>query len=283
MAINFLSGRTGGVGGGGYGGGAYGGIPGPIGVPPNIYAQTAGVVPNLDKLSAGAGAVAGSELAGVLSPETIRNIQDQGAAWGIGAGMPGFTPGSLVQNRSLRNLGLQTEALQHQGIGDFLSTLTGIGGTMTNPALAAEIANRNSIFAAAPNPAAAAAELERQWLNRFNLTRGSGSTAPTWAQINSGGTPNIAGFGTGTANFLGGFDPGAGGPPEVAGGALGPFTTYGSPARGTGMFALTGNTYGGQSNTYDDVLREFLDPESYYFGGGGEDQTVRTSGGDLGI
>jgi hypothetical protein len=262
------------------GGNPFGSVPSPIAVPPNIYAQTAGVVPNLDALAKGAGAFAGSELAGQLSPETINAIQDEGAAWGVQSGMPGS---GLAQNRSLRNLGLNVEAIQHQGVGDFLSTLTGIGKTMTDPGLAAEISNRNSVFAAAPNPAAAAAEMERQWMEKFNLTRGAGGRSLNWAQL-YGSAPNVnpgggSRFGTGSTSFIGGFDPGAGGAPEVGPfGALGPFET---PAKSSATYTLTGNTYGGgpARAPHDEVLDAFFNPEDYVWNQPGEDQT-QTSGGD---
>jgi hypothetical protein len=280
---------------GGAGGGAFGGIPAQIPVPPNIFAQASGIVPNLEALAAQAGGVAGNELAGRLSPETMRSLQDEGAAWGVQAGMPGFTPGSLVQNRSLRSLGLTTEAMQRQGIQDFLSTLTGIGNTLTPQPLAAEISNRNALMAAAPDPAAAANEQLRQWMEKFRLTQGSGGRGLNWAQM-YGSAPSMGGvgFGAGTPNFLGGaggFQAGAGGAPEVGPfGALGPFPpdraptpftlptgntrggSAGSPAAGTGFYA-------GNNAPYDDILASLFNPEDYY---GPETDQARTSGGELG-
>jgi|GEM_PF-5951225 len=252
--------------GGSGGGGAYGGIPAPIGIPPNIFAETAGVLPNLEELTRRAGGVVGSELAGQLSPETLAAIQDQGAAWGVQSGMPGS---GLAQNRSLRNLGLNVEALQHQGIGDLLATLTGVGSTMTKPDLAAEIADRNSIMAAAPNPAAAAAEQQRIWEQRFNLTRGSGGNSLTWYDLTHPGGAGGGGtsrMGTGKANFLGGFEPGAGGAPQV-----GPFMATGpfsETPTSKPNYTLTGSTVGGgpggtAKQPFDEILDALFNPADY--------------------
>lgn len=236
---------------GGGGGGPYGGIPAQIPIPPSIYQQTQQILPGLPDLTRGAGGVAASELAGQLSPETIARIQDEGAAWGVSSGM-GPRSG-LALNRQLRNLGLNVEQTQRAGVQDYLSTLTGTGSTLLNPSLISEVQNRNAIMAAAPDPAAAAAEQERQWMEKFMLTRGSGgSHEPTWYDLTH---PQPANVMAGAGGIL----------PSSGTGSMAitepPMVSASAGSVGAGPISFEG------SPVYDDILKEFLDPEAYYFGG----------------
>lgn len=130
----------------------FGGAPGTVAPAPSIYQQVNDAVPGLPDLTGGAAGNISAQLSGKLSPETINNIKDQGAAWGYSSGMPGS---GIANNFGLRNLGLATESLQQQGIGNYLNFLTGVGSTMTNPAVTQELAMWNATNNAAPNPAAA--------------------------------------------------------------------------------------------------------------------------------
>jgi hypothetical protein len=184
--------------------GPYGQVPGVSGIPPSQYQQTIQNVPGLgpgasDQLSKNII----NELTGQLSPETLRNIQDEAARFGVRSGMPGSNaiPGSLGFNRMLRNLALDTTLVQRQGGQDYLSALTGIGSQQLNPALMAEIAQFNALLKAAPDPKAAADRLAQDFFNAQNRNRqpqGGGGfdwfIPPSSPQNGSG----ALGFGPGT-------------------------------------------------------------------------------------
>jgi len=134
--------------------GAFGLVPGQTPLP-NPSADLASVYPNL---SASTGALSSDimgELQGQLSPATLNNLHNTAATYGVSSGMPGSNAllGSLPSNLNLESLGINTEQLQHQGIGDFLSGTQGVSGTQTvSPALQAEIASSNATLGAAPSP-----------------------------------------------------------------------------------------------------------------------------------
>ena len=69
--------------------GPYGAVPGPTAIPPSTYQQSAGVLKSLPALTAKTGQDVMNELNGVLSPETINNIQSHAAQFGVSSGMPG--------------------------------------------------------------------------------------------------------------------------------------------------------------------------------------------------
>jgi hypothetical protein len=178
---------------------------------PPVYNDVAGVFPGLAGNVAGASHNIANELAGELDPQTIAMLQNTAAQFGIGKGVP-LSQFSGAQG--LRQLGLTAESQRAKGIEHLNSTLPTIAKTLTvDPNLQAEIANRNATLNAAPDPAAAAAEAERKFLQYMNLLRGQN------------------GFGGGQSNPYAGWgnnyhDPLAG--------------TWGksaSPASGTGVFA----------------------------------------------
>lgn len=122
------------------------------------------------------------ELQGVLSPETIKTIQDHAAQFGITSGMPGS---GLEGMAGLRSLGLNVEALQQQGLGQYGNLLQGLAGTQLNPALIAQIQSENAIRASMPDPAAAAAQLQRNYMNALQQFQGGGySSSPRWGGTN---------------------------------------------------------------------------------------------------
>lgn len=135
------------------GSGAYGAVPGPTAIPPSTYSQSRGVLPSLPALTAKTGQDVMNELNGVLSPETINNIQTHAAQFGVTNGMPGS---GLQGNQGLASLGLTTEAMQQQGQQAYGSLLNSLSGTQLNPSLISDIQTHNADLRAAPNPQQAA-------------------------------------------------------------------------------------------------------------------------------
>lgn len=186
--------------------GPYGAVPGNIGIPPSPYQQTTSLAPNL-----GAPAVGQlsnnilSELQGQISPQALKNMQDQAARFGISSGMPGSNAylGSLANNKNLLGNILTTEQLQHQGAQDYLAAITGIGSQQINPALAAEIAAHNAQLNAAPDPTQAAQRQLQNYYAALNAARGpAGPSAGGGYGSPAGGTGQLGsgalGFGFGT-------------------------------------------------------------------------------------
>jgi hypothetical protein len=71
----------------------------------------------------------------------------------------------------VKSLGLTSEAQTQQGVGDYLNFLGGVGASQVTPELQSSIAQQNSVDAAAPNPAAAAAtqlQLYQQMMAQMN-------------------------------------------------------------------------------------------------------------------
>jgi len=115
-----------------------------------------------------------SELAGELDPETVAQLQNTAAQFGIGAGVP-LSP--FVGAKGLRHLGLTAEAQKSKGAADLLAALPTVAKTLTvSPETQLEVANRNATLAAAPDPQAAAREAERlfnAYLSRLQRTGGA--------------------------------------------------------------------------------------------------------------
>ena len=125
--------------------------------------------PNLAQANTGVSNVINSQLMGQLSPDTINQIKDQGAAWGVSSGMPGS---QLADNNSLRNLGLTKFAVQNQGVQNYNQTIPTISKTQTvDPSLTADINLQNATNAAAPDPGKAASyaqDLFQKYLSKLN-------------------------------------------------------------------------------------------------------------------
>lgn len=172
--------------------GAYGLVPGTIAIPPSRYQQTTGVAPGLANNTQLTNNIM-SELQGDINPQALKNMQDAAASYGISSGMPGSNaiPGTLAFNKNLRNIGLDTLAVQRQGQQDYLSALAGIGGQQTDPNLAAEIAAHNAQLKAAPDPATAAQTQLAQYWAALNALRGPGGGTGQGASP-SGGTGTFA-------------------------------------------------------------------------------------------
>lgn len=236
------------------GSGAYGSVPGAIGIPPNTFQQVGAVYPGLSDQAGQMSSNVNNELMGQLSPETIAQLQQHAAQFGISSGMPGS---QFQGNQGLTQLGLNVEGVQRQGQQDYLSALAGIGNTQTPQSLAADIANRNSTLAAAPNPQEAAAQQMQDWQTKFNATQGAGagggSRGPAGGTM--GGASNPA-AGTGTFN------------PASGGGAASPSSPRAyTDSRGQtwqlGSDGLYHNPQTGASqpaNTYTDQNASYYDP-----------------------
>jgi hypothetical protein len=122
---------------------------------PNPFGDLSQIYPGLAAANAAVSGNISSQLAGELSPATQAAIQDASARFGVTSGMPGA---GLARNRTVRDLGLTTEALQDQGLKNYLAAINQISATQTvNPALQTEINTQNSLNRAAPNPTDAAA------------------------------------------------------------------------------------------------------------------------------
>lgn len=134
-------------------------VPGPIGVPPNRYQGITNIYPTAGPAGQKAFDVISSELAGELGPETEAALWDTANRWGVAAGMPATNiPGgapNLWRNKFMGNVAGAIEALKRQGLTDYNSLVTALSPLVDDPALVAEIANRNADRAAAPNPAMA--------------------------------------------------------------------------------------------------------------------------------
>lgn len=138
------------------GGSPYGSVPAPIGVT-SPYQQTASLVPGLPNLTSGASGVIGSELSGNLSPGTMQMLGTAAAERGVASGMPGS---GLSTNDFLESVGISSEQLTQQGVGNYLQLLTGMGSQQINPATQVQVGEYNSTMGAAPDPAAASTMLE---------------------------------------------------------------------------------------------------------------------------
>lgn len=155
--------------------GPYGAVPGVIGLPPSPWQQATSAIPALANTGQLTNNIM-SELQGDINPQALKNMQDAAAAYGISSGMPGSNaiPGTLAFNKNLRNIGLDTQAVQHQGAQDYSSLLGSVAGLQTPQSLAAEIAAHNAQLKAAPDPAKAAQQQLANYLAALNATRGPG-------------------------------------------------------------------------------------------------------------
>jgi hypothetical protein len=161
--------------------GAFGLVPGDISNP-NPFGDLSSIYPNLGATNTQSSKNIMDELTGQLSPSTINNIRNHAASFGVTSGMPG----SQFQGyQGLANLGLTTEKVQGQGLQDYLNAITGISKTQTvDPALQTEIATQNSVWNAAPDPAAAAKEqqslFDKYLQSLQSPAGGTGGGAPWW-------------------------------------------------------------------------------------------------------
>lgn len=247
------------------GSGPYGAVPGPVTAPPSIYQQTAKVNPALGKQTAQQGQNVLNELSGVLSPETLQNIQQHAAEMGVASGMPGSQFGQFGE---LRSIGLDSQALQHQGLQDYLGSLQGIGASQLSPNLIAEIATNNAMMRAAPNPEEAAQALQSAYAGGMSpggrQTRTLSPapapyTSPTgvdpYAQEPNYGQVMAPSLGTGS--YYGGqYSDQA---PQSQWQQIMANMGYSAPTTGTGQFTYD-PTYGAMVNPYENLVQGLNDP-----------------------
>jgi hypothetical protein len=136
------------------GNGAFGLVPGQIQTPPSLWDQLNQNVPDYGALTTSATGNINSMLNGQVSPSTMTNLSNQAAARGISLGQPNSPMSNVI---GLNLLGTTSEGLQQQGLTDYNSFTGTAGGLQESPDTMANIANINSINAAAPNPSSAAA------------------------------------------------------------------------------------------------------------------------------
>lgn len=159
--------------------GAYGTVPGTVGLP-DPFVDLSRIYPNLSGANSKIAGNIGSELNGELSPETIAQIQDDAARFGVSSGMPGS---GLAGYRGLRSLGLNVEAQKRQGLQDYNSLIPNLSKTQTvSPETQINLADRNSVYGAAPNPTTANEKAQ-------SLFRQGGSfSSPGSRSVSSGGS-----------------------------------------------------------------------------------------------
>lgn len=163
---------------------------------PNPFSDLSSVYPNLSGANAGVSSAIASQLAGQLSPSTQAAIQDAGARFGVSSGMPGS---GLVRNRTVRDLGITTEQQQQRGIDNYTKAIPVISGTQTvRPETQFAIQDRNSVYASAPDPMAAANHAEQLYSKYLGLARGGGGGGGGGPQLPGRGPSSpAAGFGGG--------------------------------------------------------------------------------------
>lgn len=238
------------------GNGAYGLVPGTIGIPPSTWQQLSGINPSFDQTS-GILSNIKSEIEGDLTPQQKKNIQDIAARFGVSSGMPGSNavPNSLAFNKTLRDVGLDTYAVQQQGQKDYLSLLQGVGGQQTPQGLAAEIAAHNAQLRAAPDPAQAAERQLANYWNALNALRGPGGGTGQGPGP-QGGTGTLAPQALGFGGISGGSSLGVG---------------FGSPVSrnaNTGTGPGFGGVPGQPGMAYNDLMDMYGDTTPIDYTGG---------------
>lgn len=161
------------------GDGAFGLVPGPVGMPDPL-GDLAAAYPNLRNTNSAASAAILSKLRGELSPETLNQIQDAAARFGVANGMPGSNAvsGTIANNANLLGNVRASEALQQQGLEDYSHILPTVSGTQTvNPNLQVEVASGNANNAAAPNPEDAATYAQNLFQKYLDLLKGQSNPA----------------------------------------------------------------------------------------------------------
>lgn len=147
------------------GNGPFGAVPGAVNTP-NMAASTQYGLP-----SAGASTIS-SELGGTLSPGTQNLLTNKAAAYGVSTGQPFSSGGNTLPLQNLLDqMGLTSENLAHQGVGDY---------SQFNPAtVQADVAEQNATNAAAPDPAAAAQYAEQLFQKYMNQGSQVSKPGPT--------------------------------------------------------------------------------------------------------
>lgn len=218
---------------------AYGGVPGSIGMPPNLYQGVQSVYPGISGLTAGAGDVIGQQQRAELSPGTVSNIINQAAAFGVKSGLPRT---NFSGYQGLRQLGLSSEAEKQKGVENYLRFLSGVSGTVDDPALAAQIATWNATNLSAPDPAAAVKAAE----DAYNRAMANAQAAVKPVSPGAGTLPGATGVsrGAGGSQFAPTSEPG----PSAWSYATGPFYDK-SPEKAAANWQKWASGLGGPTGT----------------------------------
>ena len=92
--------------------GIYGAVPGQIPLPPSTWQETMTADPALSGQMDSYNSLINSQLAGQISPSTLRNIGDYSAARGVSLGQPNSPLSNMI---GMNLVGTTTEQLQQQG------------------------------------------------------------------------------------------------------------------------------------------------------------------------
>lgn len=178
----------------------YGMVPGPIGMP-NPYADLAGAFPELTQANKAAGTDLLAQLGGNISPGTRNALQLASAQFGTGSGMP---LSGLSQNQLFGNIAGFSEALQQRGLQNYNQLIPTISKTQTvSPELQTEIAARNALYAAAPDPNQAANLAQKLFDSYLNNLRGPGGGGGGAGPQQGAGTFRNTFANTGTGSVFG--------------------------------------------------------------------------------
>lgn len=190
-----------------YGSGTYGAVPGVI-TAPNPAEDLAAQYPDLFGTNSLISGNIRSGLQGNISQPDLNYMQDQAAGAAAASGMPGSNvrAGTLMGNRSARDIGKLQYQIQQDAIDNYNRTIPTISSTQTlSPQAQLEVAGTNATNAAAPNPAAAQSYAQ-QLYDRYKASASGGggnrigdispshavnvpSLSPDWATSRwSGGT-----------------------------------------------------------------------------------------------
>lgn len=147
---------------------AYGKVPTATSIPKSIYDEAAAANPALFALDQKATGIIGTQLSGTLSPEEIRALQDNAAAFGVSNGVAGS---GLQINGGLRTLGIEVGKRQQQGLGNYQNALKYLASMQLDPSLASGLETYNNQLTAAPDPVAAAAQNENLYQSHYAQQR----------------------------------------------------------------------------------------------------------------
>ena len=245
-------------------------VPGPI-TPPNPYGDLSSVYPNLSGTNAQVSGDIMSKLRGEISPATMNALKTASAQWGVGSGMG--PQSGLAVNGLFGNIAGYSEKLQQEGLQDYGNLIPTISQTQTlNPALQAEIADRNATMAAAPDPAASASyamQLFDKYLNSMSGSRPKqyASNSPIMYGGPAGGTNSSIARGSALfpdANYDSGGWQGPGATIQVGGGSN---SVGGFGSGGIGGFKPGGNMNWARTYDYTDPFGGSINPDIYGQGG----------------
>lgn len=244
----------------------YGAIPGQLDMP-SPFKDLQNLYPNLSGANDQISQNIASQLRGELSDSALAAIANDAASFGVSSGMPGS---GLAYNKGLLGRALGREQLKQQGLQNYNQTIPIMQGTQSvDPALQAQIAERNANISAAPSPEQAFLRMKELYAAGANA--GGGGISRTFNQ----GTPNFGGsWGTQKDNrgFLRQPTLAASGSDEQ---------WYGTAPAGGGYQNVGGSYYGWNPNYISSSNLQF--DESYggdYSGDIGSPFDINYGGGD---